>query len=65
MWEVKKNKLEHSIEYNYPRETVKNLFKDAEEEYKRFRNPTDSQTEEYREMLITYTQYTNRREYDK
>lgn len=62
MFIKKKNKLEHSIEFLYPRVTVKELFKDFEEEYKRLRNLTNQDIEEYKEALLLYTKYMNKRE---
>jgi hypothetical protein len=54
---TKKENLEKSIRYEYSKPIVKDLFKDFEEEFKRLRNPTNSQIEEYRQALIDYSNY--------
>ena len=65
MLEIKKYALEHAVEYFYPRQVVKDLFKEYENSFKFLRNPTQEQIEEYREILGLYTNYTNRREYGR
>jgi len=54
---TKKENLEKSIEENKSKIVVKYFFQDYSEEYSRLRNPTKNQTEEYRQVLIDYSNY--------
>jgi hypothetical protein len=62
MSETKKNKLEYAIEKEYSIKLVKELFDDYKLEYKRIRNPSNQETEEYRDLYFKYMSYCNRRE---
>ena len=57
----KKETLENAIEYEYSKSIVKDFFKEYEDEYKRLRNPSKEQTEEYRDTYFNYLDYMSKR----
>lgn len=59
---TKKTKLEEALENEYPLKVEKELFLDFKNEYRRLRNPSNEQTEEFRDLYFKHMQYCNRRE---
>jgi hypothetical protein len=54
---IEKAKLENAIQNTHQRDDIKALFRDYSTAFKRIRNPTKTELEEYQEMHIKYADY--------